>query len=106
MPIVSSVQHLHTIEELKQESDMTAESNTAADETQQALVQEFCARATELLARASSREEAFRVKEAECRKFSHTCASELVINAAGRLLDEYIRRTWDSDGAHRTHDHN
>ncbi len=63
---------------------------------QSELIAKHCADIEEHIRLASSRLEAYRLKESACARFEQSCPSTLVRKALSVYLEEVISRNWDA----------
>lgn len=73
---------------------MEARVHHESNDEQAHLVREYCKEAEALIALARSRDDAARIKDGQCQRFSRECKSKLIVNAAAKYLDQLIERKW------------
>ncbi len=64
-------------------------------DTQEEVIERYCAEARQLLDQATSREEALAIRERVCSQLSRECDSALILDATQLYVDQVIHKTWN-----------
>jgi tRNA U34 2-thiouridine synthase MnmA/TrmU len=64
-------------------------------DTQEEVIERYCAEARQLLEQATSREEALAIRERVCSQLSRECESALILDATQMYVDQVIHMTWN-----------